>query len=363
MINNNIRKLRCLIPDHMEAKYPRLLSLFDDHETMTPEYNSMETFMSHFIRDMESQGITAERFSIFNTSRGIAYRFSNGLLLVPVPVYQKSGGTGLFSLHDIGSVFKDVDGCGSICLMQLPGQKKPVMIHTAFSRDTILKRLDCALEAVENRSPVHAGIYFPDVQDMTDRLSTETYGVPLSVHTPAAEISADDIARNLSSKPKAEQARILGNVIQSLGWNALKSDERKEFVQMVMGKTFHDFLTVDTVKDVKKEEAKPEETGRTEFPAHSPKQETLSLPERKDKIFRHLSDDMEENGMMEKAMAAMEEQQGFFDSLWSTLRFECIRNPGENVFVTYELAPKDKLPDGVNRLSFSGEDTASSDEK
>ena len=114
-MNNNIRKLRCVIPDRTAGKYPRLLSLFDNNEAMTPEYSSMTTFLNHLIGDMESQGISVERFSLFNTSRGIAYKFSDGLLLVPVPVYQK-GGTGLFSFHDIESVFKDVDGCGTIQL-------------------------------------------------------------------------------------------------------------------------------------------------------------------------------------------------------------------------------------------------------
>lgn len=75
MINQNIRKLRCVIPDGTAGKYPRLLSLFDNNETMTPEYSSMETFMNHLIGDMESHGISVERFSLFKTSRGIAYQF------------------------------------------------------------------------------------------------------------------------------------------------------------------------------------------------------------------------------------------------------------------------------------------------
>lgn len=32
MINQNIRKLRCVIPDGTAGKYPRLLSLFDNNE-------------------------------------------------------------------------------------------------------------------------------------------------------------------------------------------------------------------------------------------------------------------------------------------------------------------------------------------
>ena len=120
-----------------------------------------------------------------------------------------------------------------------------------------MKRLDRALEIAGNRSPVHASIFNPDVQAMTDRLSRETYGMPLQVHSPEAEISAEDIARNLSGKSKEEQAGILGNVIQSLGWGMLQSDERKQFVQMVVDKAFHVTVTADTARTVTQKDKEP----------------------------------------------------------------------------------------------------------
>lgn len=348
-MNNNIRKLRCVIPDRTAGKYPRLLSLFDNNETMTPEYCSMTTFLNHLIGDMESQGISVERFSLFNTSRGIAYKFSDGLLLVPIPVYQK-GGTGLFSFHDIESVFKDVDGCGTIQLYQLQGQKKPMLIHTACSRDAIMKRLDCALEIAGNRSPVHAWVYNPDVQAMTDRLSTETYGEPLCVYSPEAEISAEDIARNLSGKPKAEQARILANVIQSLGWNALQSDERKQFVRMVVDKAFHVTVTADTARTVTQKDKEPAGNhGGTETDIHSPEQKTVALPKGEDKFIPQRDTEREPSCFLEKARDSMEKDDRAFRSCWKNI-------------ISY-LDGHTATPIGNRFISSSEEDAASSDDK
>lgn len=348
-MNNNIRKLRCVIPDRTAGKYPRLLSLFDNNEAMTPEYSSMTTFLNHLIGDMESQGISVERFSLFNTSRGIAYKFSDGLLLVPIPVYQK-GGTGLFSFHDIESVFKDVDGCGTIQLYQLQGQKKPMLIHTACSRDAIMKRLDCALEIAGNRSPVHAWVYNPDVQAMTDRLSTETYGEPLCVYSPEAEISAEDIARNLSGKPKAEQARILANVIQSLGWNALQSDERKQFVRMVVDKAFHVTVTADTARTVTQKDKEPAGNhGGTETDIHSPEQKTVALPKGEDKFIPQRDTEREPSCFLEKARDSMEKDDRAFRSCWKNI-------------ISY-LDGHTATPIGNRFISSSEEDAASSDDK
>lgn len=348
-MNNNIRKLRCVIPDRTAGKYPRLLSLFDNNEAMTPEYSSMTTFLNHLIGDMESQGISVERFSLFNTSRGIAYKFSDGLLLVPIPVYQK-GGTGLFSFHDIESVFKDVDGCGTIQLYQLQGQKKPMLIHTACSRDAIMKRLDCALEIAGNRSPVHAWVYNPDVQAMTDRLSTETYGEPLCVYSPEAEISAEDIARNLSGKPKAEQARILANVIQSLGWNTLQSDERKQFVRMVVDKAFHVTVTADTARTVTQKDKEPAGNhGGTETDIHSPEQKTVALPKGEDKFIPQRDTEREPSCFLEKARDSMEKDDRAFRFCWKNI-------------ISY-LDGHTATPIGNRFISSSEEDAASSDDK
>ncbi len=349
MINQNIRKLRCVIPDGTAGKYPRLLSLFDNNETMTPEYSSMETFMNHLIGDMESHGISVERFSLFKTSRGIAYQFSDGLLLVPVPVYQKNG-TGLFSLHDIESVFKDVDGCGTIRLYPLPGQRNPTLIHTSCSRDTIMKRLDRALEIAGNRSPVHASIFNPDVQAMTDRLSRETYGMPLQVHSPEAEISAEDIARNLSGKSKEEQAGILGNVIQSLGWGMLQSDERKQFVQMVVDKAFHVTVTADTARTVTQKDKEPDGNhGGTETDIHSPEQKTVALPKGEDKFIPQRDTEREPSYFLEKARDSMEKDDRAFRSCWKNI-------------ISY-LDGHTATPIGNRFISSSEEDAASSDDK
>ena len=349
MINQNIRKLRCVIPDGTAGKYPRLLSLFDNNETMTPEYSSMETFMNHLIGDMESHGISVERFSLFKTSRGIAYQFSDGLLLVPVPVYQK-GGTGLFSFHDIESVFKDVDGCGTIQLYQLQGQKKPMLIHTACSRDAIMKRLDCALEIAGNRSPVHASIFNPDVQAMTDRLSRETYGMPLQVHSPEAEISAEDIARNLSGKSKEEQAGILGNVIQSLGWNALQSDERKQFVRMVVDKAFHVTAAADMAAIASQiDEDSAGDKKEAEKGSHSPEQKTVSLPEWENRLIWQRDTETGQSCSLEKARDSMEKDDRAFRSCWKNI-------------ISY-LDGHTATPIGNRFISSSEEDADSSDDK
>ena len=349
MINQNIRKLRCVIPDGTAGKYPRLLSLFDNNETMTPEYSSMETFMNHLIGDMESHGISVERFSLFKTSRGIAYQFSDGLLLVPVPVYQKNG-TGLFSLHDIESVFKDVDGCGTIRLYPLPGQRNPTLIHTSCSRDTIMKRLDRALEIAGNRSPVHASIFNPDVQAMTDRLSRETYGMPLQVYSPEAEISAEDIARNLSGKPKAEQAGILANVIQSLGWNALQSDERKQFVRMVVDKAFHVTAAADMAGIAAQiDEDSAGNKKEAEKGSHSPEQKTVSLPEWENRFIWQRDTETGQSCSLEKARDSMERDDRAFRSCWKNI-------------ISY-LDGHTATPIGNRFISSSEEDAASSDDK
>lgn len=359
-MNNNIRKLRCVIPDRTAGKYPRLLSLFDNNEAMTPEYSSMTTFLNHLIGDMESQGISVERFSLFNTSRGIAYKFSDGLLLVPVPVYQK-GGTGLFSFHDIESVFKDVDGCGTIQLYQLQGQKKPMLIHTACSRDAIMKRLDCALEIAGNRSPVHAWVYNPDVQAMTDRLSTETYGEPLCVYSPEAEISAEDIARNLSGKPKAEQARILANVIQSLGWNALQSDERKQFVRMVVDKAFHVTAAADMAGIAAQiDEDSAGNKKEAEKGSHSPEQKTVSLPEWENRFIWQRDTETGQSCSLEKARDSMEKDDSAFRSCWrniiSYLEGRVVETT-EDTFISSEYHYKIPL---FRKDTFSSDDDAAS---
>lgn len=357
-MNNNIRKLRCVIPDRTAGKYPRLLSLFDNNEAMTPEYSSMTTFLNHLISDMESQGISVERFSLFNTSRGIAYKFSDGLLLVPVPVYQK-GGTGLFSFHDIESVFKDVDGCGTIQLYQLQGQKKPMLIHTACSRDAIMKRLDCALEIAGNRSPVHAWVYNPDVQALTDRLSTETYGEPLCVYSPEAEISAEDIARNLSGKPKAEQARILANVIQSLGWDALQSDERKQFVRMVVDKAIHVTAAADMAAIASQiDEDSAGDKKEAEKGSYSPEQKTVSLPEWENRFIWQRDTETGQSCSLEKARDSMERDDSAFRSCWrniiSYLKGNVVETT-EDTFISSEYHYKIPL---FRKDTFSSDDDA-----
>lgn len=363
-MNNNIRKLRCVIPDRNAGKYPRLLSLFDNNEAMTPEYSSMTTFMNHLIGDMESHGISVERFSLFNTKRGIAYKFSDGLLLVPVRVYQK-GGTGLFSFHDIESVFKDVDGCGTIQLYQMQGQKKPMLIHTACSREAIMKRLDCALEIAGNRSPVHAWVYHPDVQAMTDRLSTETYGEPLCVYSLEAEISAEDIARNLSGKPKTEQARILANVIQSLGWDALQSDERKQFVQMVVDKAFHVTAAVDMADIAAQIDVDSAgDKKKIERNAHSPEQKTVSLPEGENQFIWQRDTETKPSCSLEKARDSMEKDDYAFRSCWKNI-ISFLKGPvvetTKDTFISSEYHYEIPL---FRKDTFSSEDdAASSDDK
>lgn len=200
---------------------------------------------------------------------------------------------------------------------------------------------------------------------MTDRLLTETYGEPLCVYSPEAEISAEDIARNLSGKPKAEQARILANVIQSLGWNTLQSDERKQFVRMVVDKAFHVTDAADMAGIPAQIDEDPAgDKKKTERDAHSPQQKTVSLPEWENQFIWQRDTETKPSCSLEKARDSMEKDDCAFRSCWKNI-ISFLKRPvvetTEDTFISSEYHYETPL--FRKDTSSSDDDAASPDDK
>lgn len=247
------RKLRCLIPN-LNGKYANALALYDNNVRMTPIYCSVNTYLNQYLQDMEASHITVRKISIFDSCRGIAYEFSNGLILVPVKIYNCGGGNGFVSLMDVKSVYTGSDGFATIELFQLPGQNEPVRIHTECKRNSLLDRFDKACETFKIIPNIHGDTPFRlRAEDCEAHLEQKAYGAPL-VDNKERQTSIDELVQAVIKRTPEEQQEFMTKMQEAMDWDVSESDDRKILAKEVSRKVYKAAVQEDSAQEEEKAE-------------------------------------------------------------------------------------------------------------